>query len=507
MKIERTKNSIRSTGLGLVNKGINLLIPFIIRTVLIHKLGSEFLGLNSLFTSIIQVLNLTELGIGSALVYSMYKPIAEDDVDTLAALLNTYKRIYRIIGLIISVIGVCLIPILPWIVKIEELEGTGINLYALYLIYLFNTIISYLSFAYKKSLLTAYQRQDILSNINSIINIVLYSSQLLVLFIAPNYYTYIILMPVFTILDNIVVSIITNRRFPSIFKKKSSVCVNFGGILKNTKYIVGHKLGAVIIQSADSIVISIFLNLTLLTIYSNYFYVVSALVGIINVGYNAILAGVGNSIITKTKKQLYQLFSVLSFIIFFVVSFCSSVLLSLYQPFVEVWMGSEYLLPLETVILFVVYFYVWQIRVISLNFKDAAGMWKDDFGKPYVGIIVNMGLNILLVRFLGINGVLIATIVVMTAIYAPWETLVLHKNLFDISPKRYILKQLLYYLIVISVSAITYFITLQITVAGLVGLLIKAFVSSVITLILLLLICCRMPEFKSLLNRIKSNGR
>lgn len=502
MKIERTKNSIRNTAAGLINRCINLLIPFVIRTVLIKKLGSEFLGLSSLFTSIIQVLNLAELGVGSALIYNMYKPIAEDDTDTLAALLNSYKKVYRIIGLTIAVIGTALIPFLPWIVDTQELFGTGINLYILYAIYLINTVISYLFFAYRKSLLTAYQRQDIISNIDSIVRLILYSSQLVVLFVSPNYYVYIILMPIFTILDNILVAHVTKRMFAQTLKKTEST-VELKGILTNTKYVFGHKIGAVIIQSADSIIISAFLSINLLTQYSNYYYIISALVGLINVGFNAILASVGNSIITKTKQQLYNLFSELSFALFFIIAFCSSSLLCLYQPFMELWMGSEYLFPIKTVVLFVIYFYVWQIRVISLCFKDAAGMWKDDSLKPYVGILVNMLLNILLIQTIGIDGVIIATICVMAFIYSPWETFVLHKKLFCVSSKKYVVREVGYFFITIMVSSITYFATQQIAIDGVLGFIVKTAVTCLSTFILLLVASFWFPEFKSLLKRVK----
>lgn len=504
MRIERTQNSIKSAFWGFLNRAINLIIPFIIRTVLIKKLGSEFLGLNSLFVSIIQILNLTELGVGSALVFNMYKPIAEDDYDKISSLLGFLKKTYRIIGFTILGLGICVVPVLHLIVDTEALNGTGINLYILYGIYLLNTVLSYFAFAYKKSLLLAYQRQDIVSNINSIANILLYLSQLVILFVVPNYYVYTILIPFFTLLDNIIIGMYVKKRFPQITDSKSAKNVEYRELFTNVKYIIGHKLGAVIIQSADSIVISIFLTLSTVTVYSNYFYIISALVGIINVGYNAILAGVGNSIITKSKDDLYKLFLNLSFILFFVVAFCSSMLLSLYQPFMLVWMGSQYLLPFKTVILFVLYFYTWQIRVILLNFKDAAGMWREDFFKPYLGIIVNILLNILLVLFIEVDGVLLATIVVMLFIYAPWETVVLHKKLFFRSQKKYVITQGLYFIATVLISAITYLVTCHISLDGICGLIIKGIVASLSTLSLLLIICFRMPEFKYLINTIKS---
>lgn len=503
MKIERTKNSIRSTASGLFNRCINLLIPFVIRTIMIRKLGSEYLGLNSLFTSIVQVLNLTELGVGSALVFNMYKPIVEDDISALSGLLQLYKNIYRAIGGIILVAGLCTIPALPYLVDTSQLEGTGINLYILFLIYLANTAISYFFFAYRKSLLMAHQRQDVISNINSAVHFLLYALQIAVLFIVPNYYVYIILMPVFTIADNLVVAYITRKYYAHIIQYKDSKIVHARSILSSVKYVVGHKVGAVVIQSADSIIISMFLNLTTLTIYGNYYYVISAINGFINVGYNAILAGVGNSIITQSKERMYRLFKDLSYMIFYVVTFCATCMLTLYQPFMEIWMGPEFMFPMHTVILFVVYFYTWQVRVIGLNFKDAAGMWKNDFLKPYVGLVVNVLLNILLINVWGVDGVLIATIVVMVLVYFPWEAVVLHRDLFQTGMAGYVIRNVRYAVTAVLCAALTYFVVDKIHLSGMAGLCVKAAVTVVLCNLILIISSLKLREAQRMFERVK----
>lgn len=501
MRIERTKNSVRSTASGMLNRCINLLLPFVIRTVIIHRLGTEFLGLNSLFTSVIQVLNLAELGMGNALIFSMYKPVAEDDYATLHALLRLYKRIYRIIGFVILGIGICLIPLLPILVDTKQLVGTNIDIHILYLIYLFNTVVSYLFFAYRKSLLMAYQRQDVISNLNSVFHFLLYTLQIGVLVIKPNYYAYIILMPLFTTAENLAAAIISKRWYKQILTTPPRAGVEAGNIQHGVKYIVGHKIGAVVIQSADSIVISSFLNLAILTIYGNYHYVITALIGIINVGYNAILAGVGNSILLQTKAKLYDLFQELNFLLFLVIAFCTSCLLALYQPFMQLWMGSDYLLPMRTVILLAVYFYTWQIRVIGLNFKDAAGMWKDDWLKPYVGLILNITLNIILVQTLGLDGVLLATIAVMVVVYHPWEMIVLHRKLFQCSFRNYLCCMLEYGCKTALCAAGASFLVSRITLGGLTGFFVKVAVAAVFSLVALFLLCWRKKEMKQLLNR------
>ena len=209
IKLSRTKNAVRNIYSGMFNKIFTIFFPFLIRTVLIKKIGIEYAGPNSLFSSILQVLNLTELGFASAVVYSMYKPIAEDDKDTICALLNFYKRVYFIIGLVILALGTAVMPFLPHLIKGNIPQD--INIYVLYSIYLVNTSLSYLLFGYKNSLLNAHQRRDVISNILTITQGLMNICQLLILVTIKNYYLYVLMMPIFTVLNNVMVGIETKR--------------------------------------------------------------------------------------------------------------------------------------------------------------------------------------------------------------------------------------------------------------------------------------------------------
>ena len=188
MKLEKTKNARRNILFGILNKVITMFLPFVVRSVIIYALSAEYLGLNSLFSSILQVLNLTELGFSSAIVYSMYKPIAENDDETICALLNFYRKIYFIIGCVVLSLGLLLLPFLDKLINGDVPDN--INIYILYLCYLVNTVLSYMMFAYRSSLLNAHQRTDIISNINTITLGSMYFLQIIVLIATKNYYTY-----------------------------------------------------------------------------------------------------------------------------------------------------------------------------------------------------------------------------------------------------------------------------------------------------------------------------
>ena len=261
----RTKKNILS---GFINKLITLFLPFLIRTIIIKKLGTEYLGLSSLFTSILQVLNMAELGFSSAIVFSLYKPMAEKNTAEICALLHYYKNIYKVVGIVISVVGCILIPFLPNL--INGSYPSDIDLYVLYIIFLANTSVSYFAFAYKSVLLTADQHQNIISNIDTILCILRYGIQIAMLIIISNYYAYIIWNLIFTVANNIIVAVITNNKYPEYICKGEISKDKKNEITKQIKGLAIGKVSLVARNSLDSIVLSMFCGLVDVAIYSNY---------------------------------------------------------------------------------------------------------------------------------------------------------------------------------------------------------------------------------------------
>ena len=398
MKLQRRKNAFRNIEFGFLNKMVTILFPFLMRTILIKTLGSEYLGLSSLFTSILQVLSLSELGIGSAMVFELYKPIAKNDTEKICKLQNLYRVIYKIIGTVIVTIGVILLPFLN-----NFIEGgypEDINIYVLYILYLFNSAASYLLFAYKSSILTAYQRRDIILNIGSIVHVLLYVIQIICLVNFKNYYAYVIWLPIFTIIENVLISIYVDKKYPE-YKPIGKLDKNeIKNVFLNVKDLFGHKLSNVVTNSADTIVISSFIGLNMVTIYNNYYYLMSAISGILDIVYQGILAGIGNSIVSESKEKNKNDFYKFYFINAWIVGWCSICFVCLFQPMMKLWMGSNLMLDFSSVILLGIYFYVWKIRQTILTYKDAAGMWKIDKIKPYIEIIFNLTINIILVNII-----------------------------------------------------------------------------------------------------------
>lgn len=481
MSESRIQNSVRNSLFGLISKLIMLLFPFIIRTIIIRTIGAEYLGLNSLFSTILQVLSLTELGVGNAIVHAMYRPIAKHNDGDVCALLKLFKKVYSIIGICIITFGLLSAPFLKYLINGEV--PNDINLYLLYFIFILNTASSYVMFAYKQSLLTANQRSDIIYKINAITNTIMYISQIVILLCFKDYYLYALLLPLGTIIYNLLIGIVVNRRYP-MYKPSGKLDSKYTvEIKRNVFALCGHKIGSVLLNSCDTLFVSAYLGLISVSMYNNYHYIISSVEGILSIFFASILAGVGNSIVVDNKQRQYETYKNLSFMNSWVTTWCSICLLFLFQPFMELWMGKQYLFGFSTVIFWTIFFYIHNIRNIVNTYKDAAGLWMSDFYKPYIGIVLDIILNIVLYRYFGVNGIIIATISTFFFVYLPCEIKVLYISVFPGHIKEFLIT-----------SAKE--IVLTVFISGIVGALV-VFVkvdNMVLNLIYRILICCIVPN-------------
>lgn len=470
----RTKNGARNIIAGFLNRFILILLPFIARTAIFYKLGSEYLGLGSLFTSILMVLNLSELGFGSALVYSMYKPIANDDKTKICALLNLYKKIYRYIGIFIVVVGTIFAPFLGYVISGDVPDS--INIYVLYFIFLTNSSISYFAYAYKKALLTAHQRNDIISNVNTIIYIGINAIQIGVLFMYPNYYLYVLVYPIFTLLDNLWTAYITKKKYPDLEAIGNINSEEKSAIKNHVKGIALQKLCSTSRNSFDSIVISMFLGLKSLAIYGNYYYIMASIHQFLYQIPNSIRASVGNSVASETLEKNYNDFCSMYLLYMWIGGFCSVCLLCLFQPFMKLWMGPDMLCPLSTIILVCFYFLLLCLSDITALYKDGAGLWWHGRYRVIIEAVANLVLNFLLGWLFGINGILIATIITLLIIghgYGGW--IVFRHYFVGYSFGKFILNQILYIFIITIVSLISYLLCEALPYEGIANLICRFF--------------------------------
>ena len=502
-KINFIQNTLQGTLWGVGNKLIAVLFPFILRTTIIKKLGAEYAGLNSLFTSILQVLSLADLGFSSAMVYSMYKPVAEEDMNTISALLNFFRKIYISIGCIILVIGLAIMPFINKMISGEI--PTDINIYILYLIYLFNTVSSYLFFAYRTSILSAYQKEAEISKIQMIANIIMCIIQITVLIIFTNYYIYIVFLPIFTCISNYMKYYYVKMKYPQICCKGNITYLQREIIKKNVSALFLHKLGSVTVNTLDNIVISSILGLVLLSNYNNYYYLVSAVTSLILIFFNSITAGIGNRIIIDSIEANRCNFYKIFYINGIIVSVSTVCFFSSFQDFIVIWLGKQYLFDFLTMILMCSYFYVHTIRRTVISYRDAAGMWLNNKWQPVVSAIVNLVLNIILIQVIGIKGVILSTIISMLIIDIPWESKKLIQDLFNMSTKKYYKRMSIFALITFTSCIIMFMIMKALVIANInLKLVVEFLLSLIVGSVFFVLLTFRMSEFREVSKKIIS---
>ena len=431
MKLERTRNATRNIVFDGTLEMVNMLFPFVIRSVMLHCLGTEYLGLNGLFKSLLTFLNLAELGVGSAMVFSMYKPIAEDDAPAICALLRLYRTLYRIIGLVILAAGLLLMPVLKHLIK-GSLPA-GMNLYILFLMNLGNTVVTYWLFAYKSSLLQAHQRRDVISKVTLAVRITEYILKILILVYTRNYYLYLAVQLVCQLAVNVLTAVCASKMYPRYVPRGKLPKEKTADIFRRVRDLFTSKLSAAVFDSADTLVISSFMGLAVLAIYQNYYFIITALRMMLVVILNACMAGVGNKLVMESKEANYRDLERISLLFSWLLGVSSSMLLCLYQPFMRLWMGSENMLSSGLVLSFTVYYYSMGANKMINMFKDAAGIWRIDRWRPLTAALANLSLNLATVRWLGLYGVLLSSVVSIVFIQIPW----LFHNLFrEVFPRE-----------------------------------------------------------------------
>lgn len=428
MIIQRTKNTTRNIIWGFGNTFLKMLLAFISRTVMLKILGEEYLGLSSLFSSILIVLNLADLGFASAIVYSMYRPIADDDQETICALLALYKKIYRIIGVAVLILGLSLLPLLKYL--IQGTVPSAVNIYWVYLIYLINSVLSYWMFAYLGSILTAHHRNDITVKISSCLTVIQYFLQIGLLLVVENYYYYLIIIPMITLLNNIMIARTVKKYFPQYYAR--------GEVSKEVKNGIRKKVGGLFLSkvcgttrnSLDNIVISSFLGLTYVAMYSNYYYILSSVHSILTIIGQSMLAGVGNSIAKDTPEKNYNDFTKFSFLYAWVAGWCCCTLLALYNHFMYIWVGSDLMFSPYIAVLFSAYLYMVCTTDIKNVYVDATGLWWENRNRSICETLVNLVLNFTLGFYFGVTGILVATLITIVAINFVWGNYILFKHYF-----------------------------------------------------------------------------
>ena len=364
-----------------------------------------------------------------------------------------YRKYYRIIGFVILAAGMLLSPFLPQLIKMDTVPD-DVNVFVLYYLNLGATVLSYWLFAYKNCLLGAHQRNDIKSRIAMLSSTITYALQFAIIYFWRNLYAYTFIALLVGIINNIITAAIVDRMYPQYKPSGKLPKTEVTEINHKVRDLFTSKIGTVIYNSSDTIVISAFLGMKILAVFQNYFFIQTSVKGIIDIIFGSCTAGIGNSLVVETKEKNYNDLKKFTFIICWIGGFCAICLLCLYQPFMELWVGKDLMLDFKAIVCIVIYFYIIQINTLLNLYKDAGGIWHEDRFRPLITSLVNLTLNILLVRHIGIYGVLLSTVAASVIVGMPW---LLH-NLFTVMFARKHLKSylmnLLFYTAVVTVACI-----------------------------------------------------
>ena len=363
----RTSNSIKNTIVSILMSIITILIGLITQKIFIEMLGTEYLGLNGLFTNILSMLAIAELGIGSAIIYSLYKPIAENNKEKIKSLIEFYKKSYRIIAMIVFIIGLAVMPFLKIIVGETEIRE---NITILYLLFLFDTVVSYL-LTYKRSILYANQKTYIINIVHILYLILMNTLQIIMLITTKNYIIYLSIRIIFRILENVIITLIANKMYPYINDKDIEPIdlETKNSILQKVKGLIFHKVGSFVVLGSDNIIISTFLGVATVGLYSNYNTILQAVNNLFNQVFSSITASVGNLLVEKKNDESYQIYKKMLFINSWMYSFSAIAILGLMEPFINLWIGKQYLLNYGVLITLTVNFYVQGMRKTPNTFK------------------------------------------------------------------------------------------------------------------------------------------
>lgn len=493
----RIQHTIKNIVFGYIGNLSSTVLGFILRTVFIIKLDETLLGVNGLYTGVLSMLSMAELGIGTALNFSLYAPVAQKNYNKIKSYMQFYKKAYRVIGLIVAVLGIVLVPFLKYFIK--DPGGYGIQeLTIYYLIFLFNTVSTYFV-SYKYSLVNAEQKNYIQTNILTVTKLVTTILQLIVLLVTSNFLLYLLTAAAVELLQKIWANNYLNKRYPYLLDKD---VVPLGkeetkDIWDKTKALLCLKIGDIARLQTDSIIISSFIQVAIVGIVDNYNMVINAVQNFVLVIFNSAISSFGNLIATESKQKQYELFKVYRFVANWIYGLSAIGFYVLLTPLVvDLWLGEKWLLSANIVALIVIDYYFKGDRVVMMNFRTAAGVFEQDKFLPLIQGGVNLVISIVLVQRIGLIGVYIGTVIsgLIANISRPP---IVYRVCFDRKSKEYFIDTAKYMLVMGVILAIVLPVSgMLLKEVTIISFVLTGVMIVVVYNMIFLLAFCRAGEFR-----------
>lgn len=505
--VSRRKASIKNASTALVSQVLKMFGQFAVQTIFIKTLGATYLGANGLFNNLITFLSFAELGIGMAFSYELYKPLAENDKETISAIMNLYKKVYNSIGLIVLAAGLILSFFIP---SLTNSDSNLPNIRIYFILYLLSTVVSYF-FTYNRSLIVADQEGYIDSQNQLIFSLLRYGLQIFFLLVFNSYYGYLIVQIVTNLLSNLAITHYAHKRYTFLneYKTKKADKEIIGDIKKNVVGTIASKIGSIAVNGTDNILISKFIGLAVVGIYSNYSLVLTGIGSILGQVFSAVIASFGNLGATESdnKEKQLDLFDQFVFYNAFLSLFIGLTLFAIFPSFIRVWLGSKYELSKMTLIFIIVNYVIAQFRP-ALYLVNAYGLFWGYRVKSIVEALVNFSLSFVLVKYtsMGINGVLLGTIIGNIVVNSWWDPLILFSGAYKTSIKGFYIKYWLYLLLFAALlfveNSVMNLIGYRAT--GILSFVVFSAIVSFANLVILLLIFSRTSGEKKMFEMIRT---
>lgn len=503
--MSRTENVKKNSILGLFNMVFTTCISFATRTIFIKTLGAEYLGLNGLFSNVLGILSLADLGISNAITFSLYKPIAENDKTKISQLMRLLKKAYVIIGISMLLIGTAVSPFLDKFVNFDT--EIDINYTVIYFLFLFNSVSTYLFFSYNNLIIYADQKSYLTTKYEIVYSGLMLLLQLIVLVVTKNYYIYLVVPIVINIIKNYNISQKAKKLYPYIKLKPKEKLEKSEtrSLIKNIYSLSLFKVSSIIYTSTDNIIISYFISTTLVGYYSNYLMIINVVKSIVNIIFSSMTASIGNlnSIASISTEYKFNVFKKLNIINFIVYGYCFTCLFNLLNPFIEIWVGKEYLFEKITVLLISLTFLIPGLNNIINIYKDACGLFWETRFRTLGTAVVNIVSSIIFVKFWGINGIFLGTILAYIATIYIIDPITVFKKVLKKNVIKYYTELLLYIVIIAITNLVIDFITNKfgaIFRGNLFNVILEWLFVSLVYLIIIVLIFFKNKYFKEIIN-------
>lgn len=468
---QRTQKSAFNLITSIGSQLLTVVLSFVSRSVFIYTLDARYLGINGLFTNIISLLSLAELGVGTALIFSMYEPLAHNDKKKLAALTKFYKKLYTIIGIVIAILGLLLFPFLDFFINLD----VGVpNVEYYYLLFLLQSVCSYFM-VYKTSIMIADQKNYILTRNTMICNTCATFTQIAVLLLWKNYAIYLMVIVFFNILGNFYNSRVAEKQYPYINDNEVLDSTEKRVIWDNIKSMFMYKLGGVALNNTDNILISKLVGTLEVGLYSNYSLILQKISNLTSLVFTSLQASLGNLNVDANPQKKKFMFDILSLMSFWIYGFCSICFCILFQDFICIWVGEDYLLSNATMYVSVANFYLQGVLYPIWCFRNTTGLFKETKYTMIIASILNIILSIVFGIKWGMFGIFIATVIsrLFTNIwYDPYR---LFKSYFNTSVMPYFVGEILRLIFIFSFIVASEFLFMNVSLGvGWSRLIIKA---------------------------------